>query len=106
MATGLTEVMKMAAMDVMDNAKMCDLRWGTVISTSPLKIQITNQFILPESVLVVPHSLTKYDIALDLTLADGTTISSITIDNSLKVNDRVALIRKYGGQSYYVLDKI
>ena len=105
MATGLTEVMKLAALDVVDNAKMCDLRWGTVISASPLKIQITNQFILPASMLVVPKSLTKYDIELNLMIGD-VTIDSITIDNSLRVNDRVALLRQGGGQSYYVLDKI
>ena len=85
MATGLVEVIKRAALDAIDNAKMCDLRYGTVVNTSPLQISITNKFILPSSLLVVPERLA---------------------DNVLKVGDKVALLRKQGGQSYFILDKI
>ena len=31
---------------------------------------------------------------------------TITIHNALKIGDKVALIRKTGGQSYFILDKI
>lgn len=67
MATGLIDIMKRASMDVMENSKPCDLRFGTVTSTSPLKVQITPQFILPASTLIVPTHLTDYsvDVTMD-----------------------------------------
>ena len=155
MATGLIDIMKRASLDVMDSNQMCDLRFGTVISVSPLKVQITNQFTIPESLLIVPKSLTNYEVSVSMNWSTGEagshhhgysgttnnetpsfssenpnlvhthkyqgstenngshshTISSggertITINNALKVGDKVARIRKTGGQSYYILDRI
>ena len=103
MSTGLIEIMKRAALDATDNAQMCDLRYGKVISVSPLKVQITNQFIIPASLLVVPKQLTKFTV--DIT-DDEDNKKTITIHNALKVGDRVALLRKQGGQSYFILDRI
>lgn len=132
MATGLIDIMKRAALDASDDAKFADLRYGTVVSTKPLKVQITNQFVIPGSMLVVPKHLTNYKVNINLNLDIGaggkhkhtydednketsevldhthkiTGGNSITIENALKVGDRVALIRKQGGQSYFILDKI
>ena len=126
MATGMVKIMKQAAMDVVDNAQMCDLRYGTVISTSPLKVQVTNQFTIPSSLLIVPQHLTDYTVGVsfswntesksggggDAAFAshDHAVVSSnnrvMTIHNGLKVGDKVALLRKQGGQSYFILDRI
>lgn len=154
MPTGIVEIMKRAAIDVMESRQMCDLRFGTVISTSPLKVQITNQFTIPESLLIVPRHLTDYTVKVSFNWNtenagshdhsySGTTNSasggsgessfashshsysgttattpdhkhvvkstkdkSMTIHNALVVGDKVALIRKTGGQSYYILDRI
>lgn len=86
MSSGLIEIIKRASLDAMDNAQMCDLRYGKVISTSPLKVQITSQFVIPSSLLVVPKRLKNED-----PLVNG---------------DKVVLIRQQGGQSYFILDKI
>ena len=125
MSTGLIDIMKRASMDAMDNAQMCDLRYGTVVSVTPLKIQVTNVFTLPESLLVVPQHLTDYE--LEITPIDWLTENKsggsgdsafsshnhgiigkkkIKVHNALKVGDKVALLRKQGGQSYFVLDRI
>lgn len=148
MATGLLDIMKRASMDAMDANQMCDLRFGTVVSDSPLKVNINNQLIIPESLLIVPKSLTNYTVSVSMdwttesvpnhnhsysgntgTSTSGTShthsysgntngagshshkvVSSkdktITIHNALKIGDKVALIRKTGGQSYFILDKI
>ena len=150
MASGLIEIMKRAALDAMDSNQMCDLRFGTVTSTSPLKVQVTNQFTIPESLLIVPKSLTDYTVTVSMdwntsSVGDhshsysgstndvsGTDFSShahgysgttqgvgghshkvssdksntLTIHNALKVGDKVALLRKTGGQSYFILDRI
>lgn len=124
MATGLIELMKRAAMDAIDNAQICDLRFGKVVSDTPLKVEVTNQFTIPESLLIVPQHLTDYTVSVDVSwntenTSGGSGDSSfashkhningtktITIHNSLKVGDKVALMRKQGGQSYFILDRI
>lgn len=115
MATGLIDIMKRAAVDAVENGKPCDLRYGTVISISPLKVQITPQFILPKSALIVPQHLTEYTVKVNV---DWTTDEveahthkvegnkTLKINNSLKVGDKVALLRQSGGQSYLILDRI
>ena len=120
----MTGAVKLAAQQMMDNGKMCDLSFGKVTSVSPLKVQITNVLTLPQSVLVVPEHLTDYtvDVTVDWTTEnksggseaasfashnhdiDGT--KKIKVHKALKVGDKVALIRKTGGQSYYILDRI
>lgn len=130
MSTGLIEIIKVAAIEAIENSKPCDLRFGTVVSVSPLKIQISSNLTLPESVLIVPRHLTDYSVNcnigsgsnLDLSVVENTLVISnsdsneespeevdervITIYNSLEVGDKVALIRNQGGKSYYILDRI
>lgn len=124
MASGLVDVMKRASMDAVANSQPCDLRFGTVTCASPLKIRVTNQLILPESLLTVPQHLTNYSVEVDVDwmteLVEGgkdedafeehahpvTGKKKLKIYNALKVGDKVALLRKQGGQSYYVLDRM
>jgi len=129
MATGLIDVMKRAAIDANESNKPADLRFGTVISISPLKVQVTNQFILPESILIVPEHLTDYEIEVTVKDSYGwdtknrsggsgeAAFSShnhgiafdrkkIFVHGALKVGDKVALMRKQGGQFYYILDRL
>lgn len=102
MSTGLLNIVKLACNDMMDNAQLCDLRYGKVVSTSPLKVQITNQLTIPSSLLVVPKQLTNRSVNITI---DGES-KTITINNALKTGDKVALLRKHGGQSYFILDRI
>ena len=116
MTTGLIDIMKRAAIEADDSRQPSDLRIGTVSSVKPLKVKITNQFILPESLLIVPEHLTDHDVKISL--GSWRTSSSgdhshvvegehtITIHNALKTGDKVALLRKRGGQSYFILDRI
>ena len=90
MATGLIDVMKRAALDVNSNMKPTDLRYGTVVSISPLKVRITNNVTIPSSMLIVPKRLTK-------NAQNGV---------PLAVGDKVALLRQQGGQYYFILDQI
>ena len=128
MASGLLDIIKTAAIDAMDNIQMRDLRYGEVISISPLKIRITTQLILPESTLVVPEHLTDYSVNVTVdwetkdhthnhTCPDGTTSNNthrhgivgkkvMIVHAALKVGDKVALLRAQGGQKYFILDRI
>lgn len=102
MATGLIDIVKRAALEAVANSQICDLRYGTVVSTSPLRVQITNQLTIPSTLLVVPEQLTNYRVNMYI---DGET-KTVTVYNALKVDDKVALLRKQGGQSYFILDRI
>lgn len=108
MSSGLVGAIKTAALEAMDNAQMCDLRYGTVTSVSPLKVQVTNQFVIPTALLVVPEHLTNHAVSVSLDWAtDGITgTKTMTVHGALKVGDKVALLRKQGGQSYFILDRI
>lgn len=147
MASGMINLIKQVAMDAMDNNQMTDLRFGTVVETDPLKVRVTNQFTIPEELLIVPMHLTDYTIRVNFdwnTETDGgnhshqyvdtnmsaavtnTTIQNestkhrhqiksendddntkeITILSHLHKGEKVALLRKQGGQCYYILDRI
>lgn len=139
MATGLIDIIKRASLDAVNNTQMCDLRYGTVVNTSPLKVQVTNQFTIPSSLLIVPKHLTDYEVEctisqpsksvsgeteisnrlesesnaisehthpFNVTMSAETFRTKIIMHNALKVGDMVALLRKQGGQSYFILDRI
>ena len=102
MASGLVGAVKKAALDAIENAQMCDLRYGTVVSISPLKVKVTSQFTIPSSLLIVPKHLTNHKVSATI---EGET-KTITLNCALKIGDKVALLRKQGGQSYFILDRI
>ena len=128
MSTGLVQTIKTAAMDALDNAQIADLRYGVVTSTNPLKVRVNSQFIIPEAMLVVPQHLTNYTVMVELDwktggvsetegeVAEESSVDEHTHDvigaqqlkiyNSLNLGDRVALLRKQGGQSYFILDRL
>ena len=104
--SSLLEIVKQAALDAIDNKQICDLRYGEVVSISPLKIKLTPQLTLPESVLIVPQHLTDHSIDCTMEVDSTASVGTITLNNGLKLGDKVALVRKQGGQSYFILDRI
>lgn len=132
MTTGLIEIIKRAAKEVYENDQPTDLRFGTVVSEKPLKVQVTNLFTIPESMLIVPKHLTDHEIEVSLKsdygwvtedTENGSPLSptltthnhkhdiiqskkKMFVHNALKNGDKVALIRKQGGQVFYILDRI
>jgi hypothetical protein len=126
MSTGLIEIIKVAAMDAVENSKPCEFKFGTVVSVKPLKVQITNDLILPESVLIVPQHLTDYTVSIsgggnaatsisvegntlfvkESEPTDESNTTTITVHNALTIGDHVALIRNQGGKTYYILSRI
>ena len=105
MSTGLIALIKEAAMNAVDNAQMCDLRFGEVVSISPLKVRVTNNLTIPSSLLIVPERLTNHTVTANVSCEYGGT-KTMTIYGALKIGDKVALLRKQGGQSYFILDRI
>ena len=129
MSSGLIDIMKRSALDAVEAGKPCDLRYGTVISEKPLQVRVTNQFIIPESILIVPEYLTDYEIEVTVSQdydwatqnrsggAGDPAFAShnhdiyfnrkkIKIHGALKVGDKVAMIRQAGGQHFFIIDRL
>lgn len=131
----MIQLIKQAALDAVENGKPADLRFGTVDSINPLKVRISSDFILPESLLIVPQHLTDYSTEVNAggasidvsvvgdtlyfsnssTHADGNTDESaiesvdertLTVYNALAVGDMVVLLRNHGGTKYLILDRV
>ncbi|WP_273328013.1 DUF2577 domain-containing protein [Vallitalea guaymasensis] len=71
---------------VKDNSQDVTFYYGQVIEIHPLQIQVDQRFILDEDFLVLT--------------------STVAINNSLNIGDKVVLLRAQGGQQYIVLDKV
>ena len=128
MSSGLLDIMKRASLDAMEADQPTDLRYGKVVGVDPLKVEVTNLFTIPQSLLVVPEHLTDYEIKITTSgygwVTDEKSGGSgdpafashnhginqvertIKVHGKLKVGDKVALLRKKGGQSYFILDRL
>jgi hypothetical protein len=129
MSSGLIEIIKRSAIEAIESRKPCDLRYGTVISTSPLKVRVTPQFVIPQAMLIVPQQLTDYEIEVTIKPAydwktknigegigsDGVpshdhkidfTKKKIQIHGALKVGEKVVMVRQAGGQNFLILDRL
>ncbi|GMQ57078.1 DUF2577 domain-containing protein [Vallitalea sediminicola] len=71
---------------VKDNSQEVTFYYGQVIEIYPLQIQVDQRFILDEDFLVLT--------------------STVAVNNSLHIGDKVVLLRAQGGQQYIVLDKV
>lgn len=103
MSSGLLDVVKIAAKQARDAEQPTDLRIGTVTSAKPLKVQISTQLTIPSSLLVVPEHLTDHEIEVEI---NGGAKQKMKVYNALKKNDKVALLRKDGGQQFLIIDRI
>lgn len=81
----LLKTMKTIAIEAIEAKKPVILQFGTVLSSSPLQVQIDQKLILSKMQLVATDTV---------------------ITNGLSENDSVVLIRMQGGQKYLILDKI
>lgn len=79
--------------------------FGTVTSEPPeLRIRIDNwKFCLDADDFIIPVSLTDHDVTIRR--ADGST-ETVTIENGLRVGQRVILVGLSGGQTYIVIDRM
>lgn len=131
----LLPIIKQAAMDAVDATNPCDILTGTVINNSPLEVRVDSSLILRASdgVLEIAESLMEKEIKIPLNLqltaeavefipegeADVTAFAShshpinsvseeltIKISDGVQIGDKVILIRKAGGQRFYVIDRL
>lgn len=128
----LLQVIKKVAVEAVDSLKPCEIRYGTVTSSSPLKINMEQKITLTDMQLVLTRNVKDYSINVTMNWtsenavhdhsytddgSDMTTGSNthnhqikgtkqITIHNALKIGEKVLLIREQGGQKYIVIDRV
>lgn len=101
----LVETIKKAAVDAMNAGEPTTFMYGTVLTVSPLSIQIDedNKLILTSEFLQLTNAVRDYTVQIEDVEA-GTT-RKMMIKNALKINEKVVMIRQQGGQQYLVLDR-
>ena len=103
----MIQIIKKAAIEAVEASNPTKLIYGTVRSTSPLSIKIDQKFTIPEEFLVLTKNVRDYEVEVTMNLfTENKSGGSGTIHNSLKVGDKVILLREQGGQKYIVLDKV
>lgn len=86
----------------------CTFLFGTVVSTEPLSVQVDSRFFVGESALVIPrhlregeHNSHKHKVIY--AGAEFFTEEKNETYYGLHTGDKLALLREYGGQRFFVL---
>lgn len=125
----LVELIKIAALDAVNESKPVNLLFGKVISISPLKINVEQKLTLTEEQLILTSNVMDYKTKISFDNPEIKNIvknysiddvpgsdykltfqekvqNEVTIYNGLKIGDEVILLQIQGGQKFIVLDKI
>lgn len=127
------EMVKRAALSVVEASNPVNILFGTVISSTPLKINVEQKLTLGEKRLILSRNVTDYSVAMTVdhttenhshthTIEDTYTGSgsasmethnheykgtkTFRVHNALKSGEKVILIRVQGGQKYLVFDRL
>lgn len=100
----LVRIIKRMVKETVENEKPTRVMYGKVISTNPLKINIEQRMVLDKNFLVLSDRLTRKSTRIRIPSTNDQV--DVVFDNSLKVNDRVILLREQGGQKFIILDKV
>lgn len=120
----LYRAMGKIALDAMNNSMPSAILFGTVVSTSPLKINIEQKMTLESSDLVLTSLVSNFNV--DMSMEHRTENTSggsgdasfeshnheykgkkqFTVHLGLNKGEKVILLRVQGGQKFIVLDRV
>lgn len=109
------ETIKKIALEAVAESKPVNITYGIVKTINPLSIEVENLRVLPAEFFILSRNVTNYTTTMTINWntedAQGhnhsvTGSKTVTINNALKVGEKVILIRFQGGQDYLVLDRI
>jgi predicted TIM-barrel enzyme len=98
----LNETIKKLALEAVEQSKPVNVTYGTVKTIDPLSIEVENLRILSKEFFVLSRNVTNYPKNINI---DGEN-KTITVNNALKIGEKVILIRFQGGQDFLVLDRV
>lgn len=109
----MLNIIKQAALDAVKAGSPTAIQFGTVLSISPLEISVDQRLTLTEAFLIVPESMTRFEVDLkhvhtvpSLTTTNESLTDKIVIRKGLESGDKVLLLRVQGGQQFVVMDKV
>lgn len=111
-AVGLVKAIKKIAIGAVRAEKPVEICFGKVTAIKPLKISVEQKITLGEAQLVLSRNVTDFKVRISAgetllnTQTDAEDKIEVTIYNGLAIDDKVILIRQYGGQKYIVWDRI
>ena len=98
----MIQIIKQAAVEAVEASGPMRTMYGTVVSSSPVRIRIDQKYTISSPFIVLTRGVTDYDTKMEV---DGVE-QDVKIKNGLKSGDRVILMQEQGGQRYIVLDKV
>lgn len=108
----LLDVVKRAAIQAVKAENPIIVLFGLVNKVNPLEINVEQRFTLTADFLIVPESMTQFEIDLkhvhsfNTSQTEEALTQKIVIREGLRQGDKVILLRIQGGQQYLVLDKV
>lgn len=112
----LLDVIKTAGMDAVGASNPVTVMYGEVITVNPLSVKVDQRFTLPADFLIVPASMTRFEIDLkhvhpytdngSVRSTSEALVEKIVILPGLNAGDKVLLLRLQGGQKFIILDKV
>lgn len=126
----IVKLMRTNSVNAVNQGQPMSLYFGTVVSTSPLSINIAQNMTLTDQFLILTNAVRDHsvDITVSWTTIENTHKhgngnggsptddathnhniqgkKTITIHNGLTVGEQVLLLRVQGGQSYVVIDRV
>ena len=98
------DLVKKAAVQAIKSEKPCNYIIGTVTSTKPLKIKLSDGdgLELGADFFHLARNVTDYTI----TVSSSGNEQKMKIHNALKKGDKVMMVRKWGGQDFIVIDRV
>lgn len=89
-------------LNMLEERKLCDIQYGTVVSESPLKIRLNQKLILTEKQLLLTGRVRDQRGEWLI----GGVRTEVVQENHLKNGEKVVMIRNQGGQSFLVVDRL
>ncbi|WP_442601739.1 DUF2577 domain-containing protein [Paenibacillus sp. KN14-4R] len=108
----LLNIIKTAGAGAVDASNPVAMLFAEVTQTNPLELNVDQRFTLTEEFLIIPESLTRYELDLrhKHDAPGGPTQNAlpqkIVIREGLKSGDCVLLLRVQGGNSFVIIDKV
>lgn len=107
----LVDLIKNVAVKAVEATNPVHVLFGTVVSESPLEVEIHQKLKLTEEFLVITERVTRYEVNLEHNHGGGANaltglLTNTPIRAGLKKGDKVVLLRVQGGQQFVVLDKV
>lgn len=111
----LVDLIRQASIGAVEASSPVAVLLGTVTKADPLEVNVEQRFTLTRDFLIVPESLTEYEVDIQHTHSTSQgniggiqpdEVCKVVIRKGLQADDKVILLRMQGGRQFVVLDRV